>query len=178
LITTDLGCDRLSVFSLGKSAIELATHTRKNLSPGSGPRHVVLHPQEIAVYVDHALEGAASGFLYDAKTGSIGRQCASAHGAFGDALAMHPRGEMLYSARKSELSVWEIVRATKALKFSQAMTLDTAGLRAITPLQDGSALLVLTGSGVIRMEVDNFSGRIGRATSIAALPGAISVAIG
>ncbi|HEX4322138.1 MAG TPA: beta-propeller fold lactonase family protein, partial [Acidobacteriaceae bacterium] len=31
LITTDLGCDRLSVFSLGKSAIELATHTRKDL---------------------------------------------------------------------------------------------------------------------------------------------------
>jgi DNA-binding beta-propeller fold protein YncE len=175
LIAADFGCDRLSVFSFSKTTSALAAHTRLQLASGSGPRHVAPHPDGDFLYIDHALDGSLSGFRYDAVTGIIGKQCISIRGAFGDALALHPGGEIVYSARNSELSSWQIKRANEALDPSQTIALETEAVHAISPLQDGSAIIALTDLGSIRIAIDAATGRLGGVVSMAGISGARSI---
>jgi 6-phosphogluconolactonase (cycloisomerase 2 family) len=167
MIAADLGCDRISVLSRAASGGALGRHSRCELPPGSGPRHLVLSPSGDRLYVDHALDGSASGFHYDAATGSIGEQLMSLRGGFGDALAIHPQGNFLYSADKDHLTVWRTGRKASDFESTQSIDIRAEAVREIVPLEDGSAVLTLASKGVVRRDAAPISGRLGSPVLVA-----------
>lgn len=69
VIGTDLGTDRINVFAIEGG--KLAPRDRAQLKPGSGPRHLALHPQGKLLYVINELEGSVACHGYDPATGHV-----------------------------------------------------------------------------------------------------------
>jgi 6-phosphogluconolactonase len=177
LITADFGCDRLGVFSLDTMNGTLAEHHRIILSPGSGPRHLLLHPAKDRLYVDHALDASLSGFHYDQATGKIGERFISRRGDFGDALAIHPEGTFLYSSGNGIMTAWRIDPETGSIQPIQSMDIRDEAVHKIIALRDGNAILTLTSKGIVRREIEATTGRLGSPVFVADVPDACSLAI-
>lgn len=67
LVVCDLGNDHLSTFSIDPDTARLTTsepHLFSNSRPGSGPRHVVFHPNNRWVYVINELDSTIDHFLW------------------------------------------------------------------------------------------------------------------
>jgi 6-phosphogluconolactonase len=58
LLGTDLGTDRINVFTLAEG--KLALHGRTSVSPGSGPRHLALHLSQRFVYLVSELDATVA----------------------------------------------------------------------------------------------------------------------
>ena len=160
LLTADLGCDRLGVFSVDTVSGTLAEHHRLTLPPGSGPRHLLLHPVEDRLYVDHALDTSLSGFHYDPATGKIGEQFMTSCGDFGDALTIHPQGTFLYSSGNGVMTTWRIEPETGNIEPIQSMDIRGEAVSKIIAIHDGSAILTLTSKGVMRRDIEARTGRL------------------
>ena len=107
VLTADQGNDKLSVLTLSDGGLRVAG--RCEVTPGSGPGCLVLHPGGRRVYVGHALDGAVSSYSYDAAGILEHKQTlgTSVMGAVA-ALAIHPSGEMLFSSHRNGLMAWKI----------------------------------------------------------------------
>lgn len=99
VFVNDLGLDRIHVFTLDHATAKLTPHTEWKATPGSGPRHVLLHPNGKWVYninemgssVDHLQWSATHGVLTTKATvstlpagsnaGAQSRACEMAFGA-------------------------------------------------------------------------------------------------
>jgi len=161
VIAADLGCDRLSVLSLDDGLAVLARH---EATAGSGPRHMTLHPAGRLLYVGHALDGSLACFAYDASAGKITEQLWHVHGEFGDALAMHPAGDFLYAAGGDMVTAWRIEPVTGALRVVHSQRVGSLGtIDGMTARSDGHRLLMVTAQGIVGMDVDAVSGRLGEA---------------
>jgi len=178
VIASDMGADKVSVFSLEDGLTVMA---RYDSPAGSGPRHVALHPDRHLLYVAHALDGSLCGFAYDADAGRITKQVAHVHGAYGDALAMHPTGDYLYAAGSGVMSLLRIDPATGALRRVQARRVVTGyepdQIHGMMLSRNGRELLILTGKGVLRMEVDPDTGCVDVPTLAASVTDARCVAM-
>ena len=64
VLTADQGNDKLSVLTLSNGGLSVAG--RCEVTPGSGPGCLVLHPDGRRVYVGHTLDGAVSSYSYSA----------------------------------------------------------------------------------------------------------------
>ena len=99
VFVNDLGLDRIHVFALDHATAKLTPHTEWKATPGSGPRHVLLHPNGKWVYninemgssIDHLQWSATHGVLTTKATvstlpagstaGAQSRACEMAFGA-------------------------------------------------------------------------------------------------
>lgn len=161
VIAADLGCDRVSVLSLGDG---LEVTTRHDMPAGSGPRHLALHTAGRLLYVAHALDSSLACFSYDAGAGKIAEQLWHVHGEFGDALAMHPAGDFLYTAGGGAVTAWRIELATGALRKVHSIGSEFLGqINGMTVRSDGRRLMILTAQGAVAMDVNAISGRLGEA---------------
>lgn len=72
-LCADLGLDRVMVYQLdaAKSALKANTPAFATLPPGSGPRHLVFHPNGKFVYVINELFCTVAAFRYDAARGTL-----------------------------------------------------------------------------------------------------------
>lgn len=71
VLGTDLGTDRINVFALENG--QLAPRDRAQLKPGSGPRHLALHPSGKLLYVINELDGTVACHGYDPPRGACWR---------------------------------------------------------------------------------------------------------
>lgn len=70
-IVTDLGTDLLYVYELDSQSCELQLVDKVNVPAGSGPRHLVVHPDRNNVYVVHELDSSISVFSYGEEGNSF-----------------------------------------------------------------------------------------------------------
>ena len=173
MIAADLGCDKVSVLSMEDGLEVLARH---DMPAGSGPRHLALHPAGHLLYVAHALDGSLAGFAYDADAGKIMHQVGLTRGECGDALAMHPSGDFLYTAGGGLLTAWRIEPATVALRgiHSREIRGDIHGMMVRS---DGRRLLALTSRGILEIGVDTGSGRLAEPALAVPVSGVRSIAL-
>jgi 6-phosphogluconolactonase len=173
VLTADQGSDRLNVLALSEG--ELSVSSRCEVSAGSGPGCIVLHPYGRRVYVAHAWNGAVSSFAYDA-TGILRCEQTVFAPAMGGvaALAMHPSGEVLYSSHGDAVQTWKI-DADGGLKVLGG----AEGVQAhkLHVMPDGMSLLALNGDGVLRMKIDRVTRVLGDPVRVAPLAKPLSVAI-
>jgi 6-phosphogluconolactonase len=70
----DLGLDRVFLYDLDRHGGQLSAHADEpfvTLAPGSGPRHIALHPNEKFLYTNNELSTSASVFARDPRTGAL-----------------------------------------------------------------------------------------------------------
>jgi 6-phosphogluconolactonase len=73
VFTADLGVDRVFVydFDAASGSLEPAAEPFVAVEPGSGPRHVALHPSGAFLYVVNELRSTVTVLRYDATTGAL-----------------------------------------------------------------------------------------------------------
>lgn len=69
-LAADLGVDRLIVYRVSASPLQLLAHGQIPLPPGSGPRHFAFHPHGPFLYVANELASTVSVFRFEAATGN------------------------------------------------------------------------------------------------------------
>ncbi|QNK65249.1 lactonase family protein [Variovorax sp. PAMC26660] len=187
VIATDLGSDRINVFSLADGKLSLLGRTP--VSPGSGPRHLALLPSQRFLYVVSELDATVACFGYDAASGKVGEQrqriSTVPEGFTGQknaaALVMHPSGQFLYATNrrlKSDHPMADSIAAFRIDATSGALTpLQHWGEglrfpRALAMAPGGSHLYALSQKGdtILRLRIDPASGKLDQPVQVAQVP--------
>jgi 6-phosphogluconolactonase len=73
VLVADLGLDRIMLYDLDPVKGTLAPHQVPWLAvrPGSGPRHMVFHPNQRFLYVAHELDSSVTAYQYNAAAGTF-----------------------------------------------------------------------------------------------------------
>ena len=122
LFVPDLGLDQLVTYRFNHADGTLAPGDPPftALKPGSGPRHLVFHPDGHHAYVISELVSTVTEFTFDAATGGLTEQAGSPllpadfQGQSTAAeLAVHPDGRFLYASNRGHdsLAVFAIARS-------------------------------------------------------------------
>ena len=184
---TDMGTDRLSVFTLDDSRLSAAA--RSEVRAGSGPRQIELHPNGNLLFVANGVDASVSCYGYDLESGSILKQLehvSTLGNRSGErnavVMAMHPSGDFLYTAHRSlgdGITVWQTNDTTGALRVLQRGCDGLQSLDAMTMAPDGRSLLALNGicGSVVRWSVDPATGRLAAPVQVAAVPAPRSLAV-
>ncbi|MGW8375978.1 lactonase family protein [Streptomyces sp. ODS28] len=71
LLCADLGTDSAWIYELGGDQQELRLHREVALTPGSGPRHLVFHPDGTRAYLTNELDSTITALRWDAADGVL-----------------------------------------------------------------------------------------------------------
>jgi 6-phosphogluconolactonase len=115
LLGVDLGLDRVHVYRFDP-ATGAATPNAPAFAaaaPGSGPRHIVFHPNGRLVFAINELSSTIATYTWDRATGTLAPTGASvstvpAAGAAGNStaeIAIHPSGQFLYGSNRGHDSI-------------------------------------------------------------------------
>ncbi len=134
LVVCDLGHDRISIFAIDPATATMTTsepHLFSNNRPGSGPRHVVFHPNQRWVYGINELDDSVDHYLWTATHGEHGQGLLTLAGPpvktiaidypgnknTAAEVAIAPNGYFLYASNRGEnsLVVFTINQDTGAL---------------------------------------------------------------
>ncbi|WP_198086895.1 beta-propeller fold lactonase family protein [Variovorax sp. E3] len=187
VLATDLGSDRINVFTLADG--KLASPQRKTAPPGSGPRHLALHPSQRFVYVVGELDATVTSFAYDTASGKLGEQRQRISTVPEDfsgqknaaALVMHPSGQFLYASNRRLKSDHALADSVAAFRIDATNGTLTAlqhwseGLRfprALAVAPNGSHLYALSQKGdtILRLRIDPASGKLDQPVQVAQVP--------
>lgn len=186
VLGTDLGTDRINVFAIDNG--KLAPRDRAQLKPGSGPRHLAMHPQGKLLYVINELDGTVACHGYDADTGRVleeRQRIATTPADYtgqksGAALVMHPSGRFLYASNRRLKSDHPLADSVAVFGISEAGLLSpiqywNEGLhfpRALTMAADGSHLYALSQKGdtILRLRIDGQTGKLDQPVVVAKVP--------
>ena len=168
LYIQDLGLDQISVVSswTGDETIQVRT------PPGSGPRHLIFHPNGKYAYLIEELGGCVDVYHYEASDGRLDSlQRIAAHpdttkGPFRSSdLHISPDGRFLYASNRAEttIAIFSIDGATGLLKplgYTPTMgieprnfTLDPSGKWLLVANQESDAIVVFrvdTATGMLQ----------------------------
>jgi 6-phosphogluconolactonase len=169
VIAADLGSDRISVISVQDDFEVVARHATL---PGSGPRHLALHPNGNLLYVANALDGSLAAFAYDSVSGRITEKQLQMPGQFCQALCMHFTGDFLLTANRSEITAWRIEASTGSLEQLHSRETGSNEIREIIPYPNGQAIVAITNSSILEMKFDGAGGRIDQPSLAASVSGA------
>jgi 6-phosphogluconolactonase len=110
----DLGLDKVMIYRLDESTGQLVTNENPpaEFKPGSGPRHMVFHPDGKHAYVINELSSTLTAFDYDSKLGALKEtQTISTlpenfRGINTDAeVVIHPSGKFIYATNRGDDSI-------------------------------------------------------------------------
>jgi 6-phosphogluconolactonase len=157
LYVQDLGLDRIAVVSpaTGDEQQQVAT------PPGSGPRHLVFHPNGTFAYLIEEMGGCVDAYRYDPATGRLDFfQRIAAHpdslkGPFRSAdIHISPDGRFLYTSNRAEMTIaiFSIEAGTgrlQALGYAPTMgmeprnfTLDPSGKWLLVANQESDSIVI------------------------------------
>jgi 6-phosphogluconolactonase len=186
LLSSDLGNDKLSIFSLAEGTI--SPTQRITAEPGSGPQSLAIHPLGHLVYAVNQLDASLLCFRYDAANGkiiglleheSISATRTPKHVGT-SAIAIHPSGDFLYTPYfrpginrpvDTSIAVWRI--HTPGGNLEHIQTFESMGHSSIVNLtaeQHHLLLLCHEKDGVFRCEIDPVTGQLCHMMPIAAVP--------
>ncbi|MFY0651512.1 MAG: lactonase family protein [Cyclobacteriaceae bacterium] len=120
VFTVDLGIDKVMNYTLNQKTGELSPNpnqTYLKMPAGSGPRHMIIHPNEKFAYVLNELVSTISACKYDAKNGTF--EIIETHPMLpadftefskAAAIRIHPNGKYLYGSNRGHesMAVFEI----------------------------------------------------------------------
>ncbi len=192
VVVCDLGHDRISIFEIDGEPGKLDTdepHLFSNNRPGSGPRHVVFHPNQRWVYAINELDSTVDHFLWTATHASNAQALLTLAGppvktiaaeTPGDKstaaeVAISANGQFLYASNRGEdsLVVFTIDQMTGALTFLQRISCGGKMPRHFTLDPTGNWLLCgnQAGGGVTVFERDGGTGRLNGPVASLPVPG-------
>ena len=130
----DLGLDKIMIYQLdaAKGALVAADPAFAAATPGAGPRHFAIHPQQRFAYAINELENTVTAYTRDSGRGSLtALQTISTLPADVKALPtystaevlVHPTGRFLYGSNRGHdsIAVFSIDQATGRLTFVETV---------------------------------------------------------
>jgi 6-phosphogluconolactonase len=183
LLGTDLGTDRLNVFTIAEGT--LARTSQSPQLPGSGPGNIALHPSNHFLYIANELDASISTLRYNKLTGEISQPQdrtptlpADVQGQkSATTVALHPSGKFLYTTNRrcesnhpqaDSLTAWSIHPDTGALFQIQHITDNVHLPHAATITSDGINLFLLNQeSGVLQFTINTANGTLSKPTQTA-----------
>ena len=179
LIVSDVGSDRLALFSLDDG--KLKRRMQYNSGAGSGPSDCVMHTASSTLFAWHALDGTLAAYPFRRGDGMVGvaRQRIVLRGnaagrAVPAALLLHASGRLLYAghADNGVITAWKIDEHTGALTHLSSQATSGAGAMQLVAAPDGESLFVVDESAVHRMTTDAASGAMRAPEKLATLTNA------
>lgn len=114
LLSCDLGNDRVYIYRREPRTGTLATHRPAfvGLEPGSGPRHLAVHPSHRYVYVLTELTSHVAAFAWNPTAGTLVQRQSIATVPLGTPptnstaeIAVHPNGRFVYASNRGHDSI-------------------------------------------------------------------------
>src|SRR5690349_19360659 len=114
LLSCDLGNDRVYVYSYDRRSGTIAPHKPAfvGLEPGSGPRHLAVHPSHRYVYVLTELTSHVATFAWNPSAGTLVQRQSIATVPLGTPptnstaeIAVHPNGRFVYASNRGHDSI-------------------------------------------------------------------------
>jgi 6-phosphogluconolactonase len=113
LMVPDLGADRVVIYELDFETGKLVPHGAGTCPPGSGPRHLVFHPNGKFAYVINELQISVTAFEYDKKAGTLKAiqtieslpEDLRENACSGAEICIQPEGKSLYASTRGHDSV-------------------------------------------------------------------------
>jgi 6-phosphogluconolactonase len=166
LLSSDFGSDRLSVFALEGGG--LRRRMQRSTGEGSGPSNCVFHPSGSFVYTWHGLGGTLVCYRYGC--GGLGEEIQRVPLSAGG-LAMHPSGQMLYTAA----GAWRIDATRGRLARGQRFP----AASEIVVSHDGTSVYFLNGltGSIDQATADNRTGEVHCRTNAAVVDKPSSIAL-
>jgi 6-phosphogluconolactonase len=123
VLSADLGTDRIYVYRFDAARGTLAALAPAAIRPGSGPRHLVFHPDGKSVYVISELADTVTTFAWDAgalkEIQAVSALPATYHGPkSGAEIQVDPKGKFLYAssrANANDIAVFAVDTASGKL---------------------------------------------------------------
>jgi 6-phosphogluconolactonase len=169
----DLGLDRVLQYRLDPQAGRLHPHEQPWLetAPGSGPRHLALHPRLPRAYLVHELTSTVTVHARDADRGlSPAQQTIATLPAdyagpnLAAAVQVHPNGRFLYATNRGHdsLVVFAVDPETGLLAQQQRVTSGGRTPRDFVIDPTGAFLLVANqeGDSVVTFQIDRQTGKL------------------
>jgi len=110
----DLGIDKIMIYELTAKG-ELISHKEQpylQMTPGAGPRHLVIHPNNNQMFIANELNSTVVACDYDAKSGKLtitDTQSSLPEGFTGNnttaAIRVHPNGKFVYCSNRGQNSI-------------------------------------------------------------------------
>jgi 6-phosphogluconolactonase len=159
-VVADLGLDEYIVYAVDTAKGSLTEHTRTNVKPGSGPRHLSFHPNYRFAYGDYELTGEVGAFTWDDSAGKLThiqtlstlpegytgtKSCAE--------VLVHPTGNFVYVSNRGHdsIAMYSTAKDGKLTFLGTAPTegktprnfrIDPSGAWLIAANQDGGNVVV------------------------------------
>ena len=193
LLGTDLGTDRLNIFTIADGKLIRSGHIPQ--VPGSGPGNLAFHPSSNLLFVANELDASISTFRFNILTGEtdhghhrVSTLPADFHGQrSAPTLLLHPSGKFLYTANRrresnhpmaDSLVTWKVHPDTATLSPIQHITDKLHRPHAATITSDGANLFVLNReSGVLQFPIDATRGILGKPSQMTSVQTPRSIAI-
>ncbi len=107
----ELGADQISVFAFDPATAELTEHSAVKLPPGTGPRHMVIHPTRPLAFVVNELNQSVAALALDSARGELrvlqtlssrpdGSPAIDAREMTSAEIRLHPNGRILYTSTR------------------------------------------------------------------------------
>ena len=168
----DLGLDRVLQYAFDAETGKLVPAAKPfvQLTPGSGPRHFVFHPEGRFAWVINEMTRTVTAFSYDASTGSLTRvqTVSTVPGGFAAGstaeIRVHPSGRFLYGSNRGHdsIAVFKIDQSTGRLTRIQNQSTLGQTPRNFNLTPNGSFLLAENQKthSVVVFRVDSESGAL------------------
>ncbi|MCZ2155970.1 MAG: lactonase family protein [Bryobacterales bacterium] len=168
----DLGIDKVLAFELDTASAKLTpwrAQAEIPLAPGSGPRHLALHPTAPLAFVITELESTLAAFRIDPRTSiwtKTDTQNTRARNASGEnypaEVVVHPNGRFVYGSNRGDenIAIFAIDTATGKLTLRGHVSTGGRNPRSIAISRSGESLLAAnqdTGN-VVSFKVDADTG--------------------
>ena len=192
IATTDLGIDKVQVFTLDTGAGKLILVSEASVAPGAGPRHVAFHPGGAYMYVINELNATITAFGY--ADGRIGKEIQTIGTVPADfppqkstaEIMVHPSGKFLYgSNRKFEnhpladaIVGYSIEQATGRLTLIEHTTSNIAFPRHFNIDPTGRWLYACNQKGdtIVQFAIDARTGRLTETGLVTRVPVPVTMA--
>ncbi len=170
-IVEDLGIDKVMSYAINEKEGKLDLKNEFELAPGSGPRHLVFHPNKKLVFVISELNSTISSYTYDAKSGKLtqvmsvstlpegfegANSCADIH--------VSPDGRFLYGSNRGHDSIviFAIDKKTGNLDFVDHRSVNGKTPRNFIIDPTGKFLLVANqnSNNIVVFKIDRETGKL------------------
>ena len=123
VLANDLGSDKIRIFRYGEAQHQLLPNPDYpdfDITPGSGPRHLVYHPTQPWLYLINELSATVDAIAYNPSSGAMELLSATAllptnFNGYNKsaAIRIHPSGDFVYGSNRGDLNSLSIFKVTE-----------------------------------------------------------------
>ena len=171
MLAADLGTDKIDVFNLDAANGKITPAGSATVKPGSGPRHLVIAPNQKYVYVLNEMASAVTTFEFNAATAAmkeIDMVSALPAGFQGEStgaeIQIDAAGKFVYSSNRGDDSIAVFAVDQKSGKLSLIQDQKTGGKQPRAFVLDPSGNFLIAGNQatntITTFKVDKASGKL------------------